>query len=1140
MLLSKLPIHNRAVLHLSADIQPDRDPSAISIRFMQRAALQAKLAQGFDHNQDSPQNTGLSRYAYSHWGILIAVLAPLAVLSVPIIGVLLCCKSQSHPNNKCAAIDEGPTSKQSERIGNWAPLKAVPATSSGSKPGCINLGKDTPLRGNISSNHGGDPPACGVPGASGGESPEVYELLISAGANAHSPLLYEAPVPLPAEPDPLMYEVPASEGAEPTCVKSNERTQPTVLPDDETIQVAGAREDTFPPLNLLSMETSALNRISCTQEACASSEMELICQLAKEEVMLISATDIQLLSEIGRGLLGSVHRALWHVPQKKPQEVTMIGLGTQKDRITLLQTAVTMGRLEHPNVVTTIGIMVEPERVCIVTEYCTNGSLLSYLYALLKRDGIRSVSGIQQLQTFARHIARGMIYLSDKGVIHHGLAAKNVYVFANDTCKIGGIENARLARYDGIVDDSLINWMPVEVLRSSLYSTSSDVWSFGCLLYELWTLGEMPFKGCSPSEVIGMLSCGAPPSSPTWLLQEDIQIDDHCLCIQTVYQHSILVWHPTPSSRPTFRDILAQLEAKDEQTSPLSPEFPDLQSVGEGDNAKVYDLLYRDLHFLYLQQLDDDDYSECEESATPFIGYRRRTNLGNPPAHATIAENELNTSLTYDTLEDEATPATDAITPHIVITVTEDPSHHCMSSIPFRAHPSKGAPPPLPSAPPPRHHSAPDMSSSGALTGGHGANIFGIGSSSALAGSVPGEQLDVDYDEICSDTVSNVEDSVLEESMYDHLMVDNAHKLHSGFAAPYPHGSTAGTPGLTNNISGTQTTTSGVQTVAPGLKNGVSGVESSTSDPQNCSSGLNPSPQSRVPSRQNVASTPLRSIAVNSLNSGTGPESSTMTPQNTAPTPQNTTTAPLNSTPTPLNSTPTPLNSTPTPLNSTPTPQNTTPALLNNFSGFENASTAPISAHQPLVSGEDSAQTKPLPPVTDPAPFPPSQWQYNTMPACLPNPPAPFIQPTPMEQEDDYDEVASDSSSSPATPLPAPQPSSQLCGPPSTFPPPASLYPPHSQQPYIPVEECGKVVHPVATPTQPHRSPALSPSMAASKHVAMPTQPRGSPASLSPSNSNHVATLTNLAPGSPQEGTQMHTIRSAVDSDSDIDYDHLT
>ena len=57
------------------------------------------------------------------------------------------------------------------------------------------------------------------------------------------------------------------------------------------------------------------------------------------------------------------------------------------------------------------------------------------------RDGIRSVSGIQQLQTFARHIARGMIYLSDKGVIHHGLAAKNVYVSASVTCKVDTLDH---------------------------------------------------------------------------------------------------------------------------------------------------------------------------------------------------------------------------------------------------------------------------------------------------------------------------------------------------------------------------------------------------------------------------------------------------------------------------------------------------------------------------------------------------------------------------------------------------------------------------------------------------------------------------------------------------------------------------
>eukprot|EP00731_Ephydatia_muelleri_P018670 Em0011g710a len=403
-----------------------------------------------------------------------------------------------------------------------------------------------------------------------------------------------------------------------------------------------------------------------------------------------------------------------------------------------------------------------------------------------------------------------------------------------------------------------------------------------------------------------------------------------------------------------------------------------------------------------------------------FIGYRRRTNLGNPPAHATIAENELNTSLTYDRLEDEATPATDAIT-------LTSPSQSqrtllttaCERSI--QGPPFQGCTASIPSAPPPRHHSAPDMSSS-----------------APLLGRVPGEQLDVDYDEICSDTVSNVEDSVLEESI------------------------TAGTPGLTNNISGTQTNTS----------------------------------------------------------------------------------APLHHEQHPCTFEQHPYTSEQHPYTTEQHPY--------------------TSEHHPCPSETTFLALR-------------TQWQYNTMPARLPNPPAPFIQPTPVEQEDDYDEVASDSSSSPATPLPAPSLAPSLCGPPSTFPPLASLYPsrtdfeedydeivpgcnpttpvqghipqpsvvfssyphskgiepwsgswsillkapqppqqPHSQQLYIPVEEC------------------------ASKHVAMSTQPRGSPVSLSPSNSNHVATLTNLAPGSPQEGTQMHTIRSAVDSDSDIDYDHLT
>ena len=52
------------------------------------------------------------------------------------------------------------------------------------------------------------------------------------------------------------------------------------------------------------------------------------------------------------------------------------------------------------------------------------------------RDGIRTVSGTQQLETFAQHAAQGMIYLSDKGIVHFGLAAKNVFVSASGICKV--------------------------------------------------------------------------------------------------------------------------------------------------------------------------------------------------------------------------------------------------------------------------------------------------------------------------------------------------------------------------------------------------------------------------------------------------------------------------------------------------------------------------------------------------------------------------------------------------------------------------------------------------------------------------------------------------------------------------------
>lgn len=510
--ISTLSVLARAVLHLSADIQPDIDYPAPSIHLLQRSAHPATGGDASDRDRGedgSPRRNGdLSRYLPSH--TLAAFLVPLVVLPLATVG-FLCCTWRTRQHGQARNSREKLMPSKPKHSDDWSQpeVQPVPPPSvSNNRPPNINLSKDA-----LREGDSGDPLVYEVPASTderASSSPQVYELPVSAGENAQSPLLCEAPVHT-SEGDPLLYEIP--ESVEQKSSKSNEKD----LSSPASYAPAVDHKDShlllhsIPSLDSNGLNSTALNRISCSQEASyepAPSEMELICQLAREEVALILAPEIHLISEIGRGYFGSIYKAQWRVSQKKPVDVMTIGLGTPENRIALLQAAVTMGRFKHPNVVTVVGVVTDVEHTCIVIEYFSKGTLLNYLFALRQRGGVRSVDGTQQLVTFAQQIARGMVYLSEKGVVHFGLAAKNIFVSANDTCKIGGIENVRLARYDSLYDESLVNWMSIEVLRSRHYSTFSDVWSFGCLLHEMWTLGEKPFKGCSPSEVVGLLSAG--------------------------------------------------------------------------------------------------------------------------------------------------------------------------------------------------------------------------------------------------------------------------------------------------------------------------------------------------------------------------------------------------------------------------------------------------------------------------------------------------------------------------------------------------------------------------------------------------------------------------------------------------------
>ncbi|XP_036385562.1 tyrosine-protein kinase receptor Tie-2 [Megalops cyprinoides] len=211
----------------------------------------------------------------------------------------------------------------------------------------------------------------------------------------------------------------------------------------------------------------------------------------------------------------------------------------------------------HPNIINLLGACEHRGYLYLAIEYAPHGNLLDFLRksrvletdpAFAIANSTASTLSSQQLLHFAADVARGMDYLSQKQFIHRDLAARNILVGENYVAKIAdfGLSRGQEVYVKKTMGRLPVRWMAIESLNYSVYTTNSDVWSYGVLLWEVVSLGGTPYCGMTCAELYEKLPQG-------YRLEKPLNCDDE------VYDLMRQCWRERPYERPSFAQILMSL-----------------------------------------------------------------------------------------------------------------------------------------------------------------------------------------------------------------------------------------------------------------------------------------------------------------------------------------------------------------------------------------------------------------------------------------------------------------------------------------------------------------------------------------------------------------------------------------------------
>ncbi|XP_027725011.1 tyrosine-protein kinase Fer isoform X2 [Vombatus ursinus] len=271
----------------------------------------------------------------------------------------------------------------------------------------------------------------------------------------------------------------------------------------------------------------------------------LLNPVVKDKKWVLNHEDVTLGELLGKGNFGEVYKGTL-------KDKTAVAVKTCKEdlpqelKIKFLQEAKILKQYDHPNIVKLIGVCTQRQPIYIIMELIPGGDFLSFLRK--KKDELKP----KQLVKFSLDAASGMAYLESKNCIHRDLAARNCLVGENNILKISDFGMSR--QEDGGIYSSSglkqipIKWTAPEALNYGRYSSESDAWSFGILLWETFSLGVCPYPGMTNQHAREQVEQGYRMSAPH-------------KCPEEIYKIMLRCWDYKPENRPKFSELQKELAA---------------------------------------------------------------------------------------------------------------------------------------------------------------------------------------------------------------------------------------------------------------------------------------------------------------------------------------------------------------------------------------------------------------------------------------------------------------------------------------------------------------------------------------------------------------------------------------------------